>query len=204
MNKVEYKSWGVDIDVEARSQMDAAIALPISVAGALMPDAHVGYGLPIGGVLATENAVIPYGVGVDIACRMMMTLFDVPPTFLNEHDLCKSAIEKNTRFGVGAEWSQPKSHIVMDEDWNITRVTGNLKEKARKQLGTSGSGNHFVEFGEVTFDHNEIGITAGTYLALLSHSGSRGAGAQVAGLLHPSGKEAPSRTQWRSTKSCLA
>ena len=56
--------------------MANACALPVAVAGALMPDAHVGYGLPIGGVLATENAVIPYAVGVDIACRMKLTVFD--------------------------------------------------------------------------------------------------------------------------------
>ena len=105
MARPTYKTWGTDIDPEARAQMDAAIALPVAVAGALMPDAHVGYGLPIGGVLATENSVIPYGVGVDIACRMMMTIFDVPPSVLKtHHDLYKSAIEKNTRFGVGVEW----------------------------------------------------------------------------------------------------
>ena len=55
-------------------QMYAASKLPVAVAGALMPDAHHGYGLPIGGVLATENAVIPYGVGVDIGCRMCLSI----------------------------------------------------------------------------------------------------------------------------------
>jgi tRNA-splicing ligase RtcB len=95
--------------------MDAAIALPIALAGALMPDAHVGYGLPIGGVLATDNAVIPYGVGVDIACRMMMTVFDVPPDLCRtQRDLYVAAIESNTRFGLGAEWKRKKSHGVED------------------------------------------------------------------------------------------
>jgi len=70
MKNSPYKVWGGDIESEALGQMDAAMSLPVSVAGALMPDAHVGYGLPIGGVLATENSVIPYGVGVDIACRV--------------------------------------------------------------------------------------------------------------------------------------
>ena len=66
---LEYPVWGREnIDDGAVAQMDNAMRLPISVAGALMPDAHVGYGLPIGGVLATDNAVIPYAVGVDIAC----------------------------------------------------------------------------------------------------------------------------------------
>ena len=204
MSRLTYRTWGTDIDQEARAQMDAAISLPVAVAGALMPDAHVGYGLPIGGVLATEDAVIPYGVGVDIACRMMMTIFDVPPSALNTHrDLYKSAIEKNTRFGVGVEWKQPKSHPVMDEDWNITKVTRDLKDKAHRQLGTSGSGNHFVEFGEIEFEEDSPAVKAGSYLALLSHSGSRNVGAQVAGYytrvakqLHPELEGAARNLAW--------
>ncbi len=176
-----YPVWGSEIDPAAREQMDAAMSLPITLAGALMPDAHVGYGLPIGGVLATDDAVIPYGVGVDIACRMMMTIFDVPATVLAEETaIHRNAIEKNTRFGVGAEWKVRRQHEVMDEDWNVSPVTKSIKEKAHRQLGTSGSGNHFVEFGEITIAHDVLGIPPGTYLALLSHSGSRNAGAQVA------------------------
>src|SRR3954447_23405650 len=76
---VPYKQWGKGLEHEAIMQMERACLLPISVQGALMPDAHVGYGLPIGGVLAVEGAVIPYAVGVDIACRMKMTVLDVPP-----------------------------------------------------------------------------------------------------------------------------
>jgi tRNA-splicing ligase RtcB (3'-phosphate/5'-hydroxy nucleic acid ligase) len=75
---VKYRQWGEGLEHEAVMQMEKACLLPVSVAGALMPDAHVGYGLPIGGVLATENAVIPYAVGVDIACRMKMTVLDIP------------------------------------------------------------------------------------------------------------------------------
>src|SRR3954466_11395014 len=62
--------WGEGHEAGALDQMKNAARLPAAVQGALMPDAHQGYGLPIGGVLATENAVIPYAVGVDIACRM--------------------------------------------------------------------------------------------------------------------------------------
>ncbi|HTY57635.1 MAG TPA: RtcB family protein [Bacteroidota bacterium] len=176
-----YPSWGTDIEAEARAQMDAAAALPVAVAGALMPDAHVGYGLPIGGVLATDNAVIPYGVGVDIACRMMMTVFDVPPDVLcTQRELYAGAIASHTKFGLGAQWDRPKSHAVMDGDWGVTPVTARLKEKAHRQLGTSGSGNHFVEFVELDVAEEFRGIPRGTYLALLSHSGSRNAGASVA------------------------
>ena len=64
--------------------MDTALRLPVSVAGALMPDAHVGYGVPIGAVLATEGAVIPYAVGVDIACRMRLSVYAVSPIVLGQ------------------------------------------------------------------------------------------------------------------------
>ena len=68
MEPAPYTRWGKDLEDQSVQQMKNACRLPVSVAGALMPDAHVGYGLPIGGVLATKNAVIPYAVGVDIAC----------------------------------------------------------------------------------------------------------------------------------------
>ncbi|MFN0138149.1 MAG: RtcB family protein, partial [Phycisphaerae bacterium] len=77
-DSLRYRTWGEDIDNEAHKQMQNACRLPVSVAAALMPDAHVGYGLPIGGVLATEDAVIPYAVGVDIACRVRLTVYDMP------------------------------------------------------------------------------------------------------------------------------
>jgi tRNA-splicing ligase RtcB len=162
-------------------QMEKACLLPVAVAGALMPDAHVGYGLPIGGVLATEACVIPYAVGVDIACRMKMTVLDLPVSALatGKHDLVR-AIEKETRFGVGAEFSDRRQHRVMDGDWGVTMVTRRLKDKAWAQLGTSGSGNHFVEFGVLAVLETLGDLPPGEYLALLSHSGSRGTGAAVA------------------------
>jgi tRNA-splicing ligase RtcB (3'-phosphate/5'-hydroxy nucleic acid ligase) len=82
---LQYSVWGEEhIDSEARKQMDNAMRLPVSAAGALMPDAHVGYGLPIGGVLATDNAVIPYAVGVDIACRMRLSVFPLSPIVIGQ------------------------------------------------------------------------------------------------------------------------
>mgnify|MGYP001492243698 CR=1 FL=1 len=178
---LDYAVWGDDIDPAAHEQMRNACRLPVSVAAALMPDAHVGYGLPIGGVLATDNAVIPYAVGVDIACRMMMTVFDLPPEVLHEDESrFKRILEDNTRFGVGSEWKQRRHHPVMDEDWRMTRVTAEMKDTAWAQLGTSGSGNHFVEFGELELQQPFRGAEPGRYLAVLSHSGSRGTGARVA------------------------
>jgi tRNA-splicing ligase RtcB (3'-phosphate/5'-hydroxy nucleic acid ligase) len=176
-----YQVWGSGLEAQALQQMANAARLPVAVAGALMPDAHVGYGLPIGGVLATNNAVIPYAVGVDIACRMKMTVLDLPTsTFDNEPGRLTKALERETRFGTGAAFNTPHQHDVMDADWRVSPITARLKDKAWGQLGTSGSGNHFVEFGELTVMNEAAGLPCGTYLALLSHSGSRGSGAQVA------------------------
>jgi tRNA-splicing ligase RtcB len=151
-----------------------------------MPDAHVGYGLPIGGVLATDHAVIPYAVGVDIACRMKLTVYDRKAnTIAGQRDRLANIIEDETRFGMGCEFKQRREHEVMDEDWSVSPVTQRLRDKAWSQLGTSGSGNHFVEFGAFTVDAEQaqaLGLSdagPGEYLALLSHSGSRGTGAQV-------------------------
>ncbi|MBI3418066.1 MAG: RtcB family protein [Verrucomicrobia bacterium] len=183
---VKYRQWGTGLEHEAVMQMERACLLPVSVAGALMPDAHVGYGLPIGGVLATDNAVIPYAVGVDIACRMKMTVLDLPLRDLDQkQDRLTRAIETETRFGVGSNFKSRREHDVLDADWSVSPVTKQNKDRAWSQLGTSGSGNHFVEFGLFTA-HGPIAsagqskeLSAGTYVALLSHSGSRGTGAAV-------------------------
>ncbi|MCK6509151.1 RtcB family protein [Myxococcota bacterium] len=180
-----WRQWGVDLEEEAIRQMRNACRLPVAVAGALMPDAHVGYGLPIGGVLATEDAVIPYAVGVDIACRMKLTVLDLPASVIEgEKDRLSKVLEEETRFGMGASFRIPHDHAVLEADWGVTEVTRRLKDKARKQLGSSGSGNHFVEFGTFTIEptqqENVLSLAPGVYLALLSHSGSRGAGAAVA------------------------
>ncbi len=198
---VPFAVWGADdLDEAALDQMRNACRLPVSVRGAQMPDGHVGYGLPIGGVLATENAVIPYAVGVDIACRMKLSVLDIPAADMKRLNVqLVRALERETKFGVGATWKTPLDHDVLEEDWRVTPLTGRLFDKARAQLGTSGSGNHFVEFGILTVnenaatapsstqdsalstqDFNTFNLPPGKYLALLSHSGSRGSGATVA------------------------
>src|SRR5207249_11903087 len=178
--RAAWRQWGEGLEPEAINQMGRACQLPVAVAGALMPDAHVGYGLPIGGVLATENAVIPYAVGVDIACRMKMTVLDIPVRGLERRpDRLTRAIEAETRFGVGANFRERREHEVMDADWSVSPITTQNKDKAWSQLGTSGSGNHFVEFGLFTAHGKIRDLEPGTYLALLSHSGSRGTGAAV-------------------------
>ena len=175
-----WRQWGEGLEASAVQQMANACALPVAVAGALMPDAHVGYGLPIGGVLATDNAVIPYAVGVDIACRMKLTVYDrAASTLAGQRDRLANLLESETRFGVGANFKQRKDHEVMEEDWSVSPITRQMRDKAWTQLGTSGSGNHFVEFGVFTLTDEALGIPAGEYVALLTHSGSRGTGAKV-------------------------
>ncbi|MBC7901896.1 MAG: RtcB family protein [Gemmatimonadaceae bacterium] len=172
------------IEAGALNQMYQASKLPVSVAGALMPDAHSGYGLPIGGVLAVADAVIPYGVGVDIGCRMCLSVFDINPKELDQKpDYFKRELLEATLFGSGGHFKQPANHEVMeDKAFHELGLLRTLHGKAWKQLGTSGGGNHFVEFGNVTIDEKDeiLGIAPGEYLGLLSHSGSRGLGANIA------------------------
>ncbi|PWV48827.1 tRNA-splicing ligase RtcB [Chitinophaga sp. S165] len=184
----EFSVYGADhIDAGAIRQMDTAMKLPVTVGGALMPDAHQGYGLPIGGVLATKNAVIPYGVGVDIGCRMALSIFDISEQhFIENQDIYMRELIEHTRFGAGHGYQgkHRTEHAVLDRaEFNMTQFIKQLKDKAYSQLGTSGGGNHFVEWGIIEFaeDDQPLNIPKGKYLALLSHSGSRGMGATIAG-----------------------
>ncbi|MEO9531789.1 MAG: RtcB family protein [Crocinitomicaceae bacterium] len=171
------------IDQNTIHQMDLAMQLPITVKGSLMPDAHVGYGLPIGGVLATKNEVIPYAIGLDIGCRMAISILDMPVEFLQrEKHAIKMALKEETHFGVTKKADRIIDHEVLErKEFGQTELLRTLRHKAIQQIGTSGSGNHFVEFGEVEIlDGNQMGLAAGKYVGLVSHSGSRGLGATVA------------------------
>lgn len=184
VSALPYTIYGAEaIEEGALLQMETAMKLPVTVGGALMPDAHQGYGLPIGGVLATRNSVIPYGVGVDIGCRMCMTLYDIPVSALDDKkDELRKMLVNNTKFGF-ATFKNPKDHEVLENAaFREISVVKDLKDKAWQQLGSSGGGNHFVEFGivDITDEINEYNLAPGKYLALLSHSGSRGFGANIA------------------------
>src|SRR5688572_22136297 len=179
-----YQIYGAEaIEQGALQQMETAMKLPVTVAGALMPDAHQGYGLPIGGVLATRNAVIPYGVGVDIGCRMCLTLYDLPSdTLEKKKDDLKKMLINNTKFGQ-ATFKKPKDHAIMERnEFSELSIVREMKDRAWQQIGSSGGGNHFVEFGivEILSPLNEFNVVPGVYVALLSHSGSRGLGANIA------------------------
>src|SRR5215210_1844850 len=138
---VPYNIFGAEfIEEGALTQMNNAVRLPISVSGALMPDAHQGYGLPIGGVLATENAVIPYGVGVDIGCRMCLSVFDIDIKDLKSKEaFFARELSEATLFGSGAMFSSPERHEVMDRpEFNEIEVLKGLQGRASRQLGSSG------------------------------------------------------------------
>jgi tRNA-splicing ligase RtcB len=181
----DYRRYGeAFIEDGARRQMDTAMQLPVALDGALMPDAHQGYGLPIGGVLAVDNAVIPYGVGMDIGCRMALSVFDLPPRYLAQRTQeLKKMLHAHTRFGGKEVFKNPADDPILDRsEFREIAVVRGKHEAASKQLGSSGSGNHFVEWGlvDITTEDNELGVPVGHYLGLLSHSGSRGLGAAIA------------------------
>ena len=188
-NGIQFSVFGQEhIEEGAMHQMYQAAKLPVSVAGALMPDAHSGYGLPIGGVLATKNAVIPYGVGVDIGCRMCLSIFDInPKELVDKEAYFAREINEATLFGSGGQFDSAHGgttdHEVMDNQaFYQMPLLKNLHGRAWKQLGSSGSGNHFVEFGVVEIAEKDavLGVDAGNYVGLLSHSGSRALGANIA------------------------
>lgn len=173
----------MNVDEQTIKQMELALTLPISVQGALMPDAHSGYGLPIGAVLATDNAVIPYGVGMDIGCRMRLSILDAGESYLRRYEFqLKHALRNFTHFGTEGGLAFKQEHEVLDNSlFSSMPLLRRLHGKAVRQLGTSGSGNHFVEFGTIRlYEGNSLGLAAGQYAGLLSHSGSRGLGAAIA------------------------
>ncbi len=131
--RIEFSVFGAEgIEQGAMHQMYTAAKLPVAVAGALMPDAHFGYGLPIGGVLATENAVIPYGVGVDIGCRMCLSVFDIKPKELTdrEHYFTRE-LNEATLFGSGSMFQNPSNHEVMERnEFDELGLLKGLQERA--------------------------------------------------------------------------
>jgi len=181
---VYYKTYGAKgIEASAKRQMELANLLPISLQGALMPDAHLGFGLPIGGVLATDQAVIPYAVGMDIGCRMALSIIDESDGYLKRFEYqIKQALKSFTHFGMEGGLEIRQEHEVLDRSvFNEIPFLKPLRGKAVRQLGTSGNGNHFVEFGEIELlADNSLGLPAKKYTALLSHSGSRGLGSAIA------------------------
>lgn len=169
-------------DKLALEQMNRAMRLPVSVVGALMPDAHAGYGLPIGGVLATDNVVIPYAVGLDIGCGMGLSLYDCGENYIERNkDTISRCLLNNTAFGMdGVLRSKHYDKLFDRKEFNEIPILKKLRDKAVRQLGTSGGGNHFVDVCYVNLNKSNPFGKVGEFTAILSHSGSRGFGAAIA------------------------
>jgi len=168
----DYKIWGEDLIAQgAVEQLETALRIPPAKYGVLLPDAHIGYALPIGGVILLENAISPSYIGFDISCMMMLSQFSINPAEFEKHrENFAAHLRENTFFGIGPGPGLYE-HPVMDDDrWGISKVVTKKKRKAEEQIGTSGGGNHFADL---------MHINDGT-IGLLTHSGSRGTGHNLA------------------------
>ncbi len=167
-------NWASSLDPNARLQAERTARLPF-VPGhvSLMADAHVGYGGPIGAVIPTTGAIIPYAVGVDIGCGMAAVKLHLTASQLPD-DLAPllSLIEEAVPAGVGQghDDGDTSNWIDLVTDRYIPELTGKQEATAARQMGTLGSGNHFVE---VCLDPDEN-------VWVVLHSGSRGIGNQLA------------------------
>ena len=188
---VAVNTWGIpgeDWDHAALDQLYTAARLPVAAGMALMPDAHLGYSLPIGGVAVLKNAVSPAFVGYDIACRMHLSVYnDQPEDFEADRRRLADHLRRVTVFGKGEGHYYPQDHTVMyDPAWlDLPHNLKQLKGLAQAQLGSSGAGNHFADLmvGTVVaeskyfMDRFEVGDQ---FWGLLTHSGSRGFGHKTA------------------------
>lgn len=132
---------------------------------------------------------------MDIGCRMALSVFDISEKeFLWARSKIQTRINSMDKIWLGSTWQHQlkAQHDVLDRnEFSMTAFVKNLQDKASSQLGTSGGGNHFVEWGIIEFmqDDIKLNIKKGNYLALLTHSGSRGFGATVAGYYTKLAKE---------------
>lgn len=162
--------WGKPLD-NAVEQMENC--LKTAAGGALMADHHLGYSVPVGGVVSYKNQISPSGVGFDIACgNKAIKLDTLADDIRDDLDKIMDDIFKTISFGVGLKNKERVDHIVFDnQGWDdIPFLSDELKELAMSQLGTVGSGNHYVDVFEGSDGHIWIGV----------HFGSRGLGHKIA------------------------
>ncbi len=161
--------WGNPIDPGALSQIQTCAKTADAVA--LMADHHKGYAVPIGGVVAYENFISPSGVGYDIACGNKAVLTDAhaPDVKANIRQIMND-VWKTISFGIGRKNAEDVDHGLFDSPtWKLNAIQP-LKQMARQQLGTVGSGNHYVDILEDEQERIWIGV----------HFGSRGFGHKTA------------------------
>lgn len=166
-------NWASDLDPRALEQAQRTAALPF-VAGpvALMPDAHVGLGATVGSVVATEGAIIPAAVGVDLGCGMIAVETDLTSAALPDN---LDALHASIRAAVPAGVGQGHDENPVDVFELLGRPAGTelddrLEAKTRSQYGSLGSGNHFCE---ICLDERDV-------VWVVLHSGSRGIGNELA------------------------
>ncbi|MBR4488102.1 MAG: RtcB family protein [Bacteroidales bacterium] len=174
LNGTTVKNWARELDHKAWLQLGNLCSLPFVFHHvAMMPDAHGGVGMPIGGVLATTNVVIPNAVGVDIGCGMCAVKTDIPVAEISDEVLRKKlmrGIRKRIPLGM-AHHKQAQDEGLMPAGYDVEATTVVKREykSALKQIGTLGGGNHFIEL-----QRDEEG-----FLWIMLHSGSRNLGKQV-------------------------
>lgn len=170
---VPVKSWAREVDRETMKQALNLARLPCAFHHvALMPDCHVGFGMPIGGVLAAENAVVPNAVGVDIGCGMTAARTDLEK--IDRDDLVRLLEDIKDLVPTGfRHHSRPQPWEGFDRAPEIPVVMREL-ESSRRQLGTLGGGNHFIEI-----QREEAGP-----VWVMVHSGSRNFGLKIATEYH--------------------
>ena len=173
-NKIPIKMWADKIEDGALEQARNLASLPFAFKHiALMPDVHCGLGMPIGGVLATKGVVVPNAVGVDIGCGMCAVR-----TSLRVEDISRDSISRvisivKERVPLGFDHHaemQDESLLPNGYDLESLPYVKTLLVAARKQIGTLGGGNHFIEIQKST--DGEVWI--------MIHSGSRNIGKKVA------------------------
>lgn len=170
--RVPIKAWLTDIEESAQKQIDNVASLPFVFHHiAFMPDCHMGYGVPIGSVVATQNVISPAMVGVDIGCGMLAFKTDL--TEIDTETLKKIMGDIRKEVPVGFNWhdkAQIDEYTLIEKLESAGEVVKRQITKATKQLGTLGGGNHFIE----------IQKGSDGYIWVMIHSGSRNLGKQVA------------------------
>jgi len=162
----DLRVWGEPLQ-EAVDQMKEAMKHG-AVYGALMADHHIGYAVPVGGVIAYQGRICVNGVGFDIACGNKAVLVDCPASELKSNIYrTMNEIQKHISFGLGCKNNEKVDHpLFADDAWNAIPLLRDLKDKARSQLGTVGGGNHYVDLFTDELNRVWIGV----------HFGSRGLG----------------------------
>lgn len=182
---VPVKSWCENCEEGAVKQAENLAKHPAVFSHvALMPDAHQGYGMPIGGVIATENAVIPAAVGVDIGCGMIATETDIPAERFADLSFRRAFQEKLKKLipvgdGVSHREAQTWEGFEDYADNNGMRTNLWPSKLDRMNLGTLGGGNHFIELQKTTALNGAGDPADGSKVWLMIHSGSRNLGKRI-------------------------